>query len=806
MTVEEALELVDSVLVEKRLNDVQEKVFRQSWEGSTYPEIAQKLDYSDAYLRRIGTELWQLLSEGFGERVTKSNFQSVIRRQAVGRGNAQNESVPKPVPSISAPPEVAIALNPPLPPASTDPNFVGREGAIAQLNLLVNQGAKIITVCAPGGVGKTTLAWQYLQNQGFDKILEIWMAKEIQNINSVESEVERWLQQDFGEEPGRDFGVNLERLRQKLRDPNQRIGILIDNLEPALDRNGRFIESHRAYVDFLRVLADPGARSLTLITSRERLCEPSIEIKDYRLEGLDEAAWQECFSNHGIQTNSPTLRAMHQAYSGNAKAMQILSSAIQIDFNGDLEAFWQENEADLLLNSTLENLVSEQFNRLQIIYPEAYRLLCRLGCFRYQDVATVPLHGILCLLWDTSEIQQKRIVKALQDRTLIEAKGARYFLHPLIQAEAIFRLKTSEDWILANRKAASFWEELNNDILDLEKGLESLEAYYHYLNTEEYDKAVVLILGKKTNYSLIGRLRGFGIYSKCLDILNFLAFQSVLSSESKQYVFGYLGDLHAVLGNSEATIYNYQDTLNISSNFKDKIWYCDCLAALALFYLKLGEYQKSAESFETVLSYSNELETEIWENEFAVLRRVGRRILAAVYSCLSFVYYLSKDSTKSKKYLDLAITSQTWIQSNSGSWWEVYGNYFLSRSLSVYKYLNESKNVCLFLYKLSKQFSYPLAKGLAFSSIAEVYLQEKQLKQTTRKLGKAEIILREIEAKCDLAEVCFQFGLTYKAMGEVEKGLEYRDKAIKLFEEMEAPRQVERIRQAFVGSDSQSHN
>jgi hypothetical protein len=66
--------------------------------------------------------------------------------------------------------------------------------------------------------------------------------------------------------------------------------------------------------------------------------------KHYPLLGLDEEAWREFFSRRDVDTASPALSAMHNAYGGNAKAMQILSSAIQIDYDGNLEAYWQANQ------------------------------------------------------------------------------------------------------------------------------------------------------------------------------------------------------------------------------------------------------------------------------------------------------------------------------------------------------------------------------------------------------------------------------------------------------------------------------
>ena len=80
MTIEDALNIVDSVLENKSLSTIQEAIFRQTWEGKTYSEIAEKAGYDAAYIRDVGYKLWQLLSDAFSDRVTKNNLQVVLRR------------------------------------------------------------------------------------------------------------------------------------------------------------------------------------------------------------------------------------------------------------------------------------------------------------------------------------------------------------------------------------------------------------------------------------------------------------------------------------------------------------------------------------------------------------------------------------------------------------------------------------------------------------------------------------------------------------------------------------------------------
>lgn len=81
MTTDEALAIVDRLLQSKKLNNLQELIFRQSWKDITYQKIAKNSDYSYDYIRDNGAELWKLLSQALGEKVTKKNFKAIIERQ-----------------------------------------------------------------------------------------------------------------------------------------------------------------------------------------------------------------------------------------------------------------------------------------------------------------------------------------------------------------------------------------------------------------------------------------------------------------------------------------------------------------------------------------------------------------------------------------------------------------------------------------------------------------------------------------------------------------------------------------------------
>lgn len=389
--------------------------------------------------------------------------------------------------------------------ATADPNFVGRDEAIADLNALVSRNAKVVVIQARGGVGKTTLARKYLQ-QEFGSFLEFPIAKETKDIASIEGLIEEKLRQ-LNEEPGREFLVSLDRLKRKLQA--ERIGVLIDNLEPALDSAGKFIEAHRRYVELLRVLSDPTVQSITLITSRERLREADVTVQHYSLRSLAVQAWEQFFQSRSIQISPLLIRgdggdhsalaALHNAYGGNAKAMDIISGAVLEDFSGDVEAYWQANQDDLFIERDLEDLVTKQFDRLQQLDPDAYKLLCRMGCYRYQDVPTVPIEGLFCLLWDVPENRHRRVIKSLQDRSLVDFADGEFWLHPVVRAEAISILRAGEDWEITNLRAAELWTNSIKSVQILEDLLKAFEAYYHYIEIEDWEQACEVLIRERQN-------------------------------------------------------------------------------------------------------------------------------------------------------------------------------------------------------------------------------------------------------------------------------------------------------------------
>ncbi len=796
----DAVELADRLVFTvtgRHLNDLQRTILRQVWQGQKYLDIANTAGYTEGHIKDVAYQMWRLLSKVTGEKVTKSTLKSALKRSlrrmgidVSGASAALGFSA-----AVGEPQALPVEISAVTP---VNPNFVGRQGAIAHLTSLVAQGDRTIVIQGEGGLGKTTLAQHFIAQQSVGLTLELLMAQDPADITPVEWVIEEWLRQDFGVEPGREFGVTLDRLRRHLRQ--QTVAILIDNLEPALDAQGQFIAAHRRYGELLRVLADQRGQTLTVITSRDRLCEPGIPLTHYRPSGLELAAWATYFTHRGIPKNEKVLAAMHSAYGGNAKAMEILAGAVQADFDGSLTFYWQAHSQDLLGPVDLKNLVESQIRRLQALDPDAHRIFCRLGVYRYQDVPTIPWDAVQCLMADIPTQRHQAIVTSLRNRSLLECRQGRYELHPVVRSGALAQItaENSTEWELAHRAAALCWSESVHRIGTRDDALQALEAYYHYVAIGDYGAAARVILHSRDNQwqqflPLGSTLYRMGLVQPVTDAITAIIDHIPTQNADASELSNILGDLYWIQGRLEKAIACQQNAIAIAQSClhteapdpATHRWYyltmlvVDSQLSLGLYHLDLWNLATAATWFSQVIATAAATRHQPWADKAT--------------TCLALVRSYQGDRADATSLADSVIDQ---VRGRGQS-----GRHAFFVQLLGHTYLNLGDlDTAESLFKSAIQAAeaghYLQIKGNALVGLGRLKGQRGDLAGAAEACRSAIALLNEVGAHGDLAAAHLQCAIDCLSVDFSDAQAHFCN-ALELFQSIPAPHQVNRAKRAW---------
>jgi tetratricopeptide (TPR) repeat protein len=171
------------------------------------------------------------------------------------------------------------------------------------------------------------------------------------------------------------------------------------------------------------------------------------------------------------------------------------------------------------------------------------------------------------------------------------------------------------------------------------------------------------------------------------------------------------------------------------------------------------------------------------------------------WCCVAFVISCREGGNKEKAY-NLAERAYNLRSINKlDTWGKGYSLLFLGltyRNLCEFK---KSFEMYCKAIAFAEKSHYTQVKAKALSGLAELYREQSDFTTALSHHLESIALLDKIGAKCDLAEAHYQRALTYQKMGDAEKSQTGFQEAIRLFNEMEAPNQVEKVRKAIGKSD-----
>jgi NB-ARC domain len=396
MDIAEALRIADDLAFSSRnkhLNDLERSIIESICQGKKYSQIAQDNYCEQSHVNDVAANLWKVLSDALGEKVSKSSFKSAIERY-----HSKIESSTGFVQQIN-PLNVCsdITIHNQFDPQSKQvdrinisqylkiiPNLTPIYGRTQELDLLkqwiLTEQSRSIVISGTTGIGKTALVRQLLEDiKGeFEEI--VWQSLSCQRtvVEFIDRNLIASLNITALPEPPLDLEARLSLLLEHFRE--HRCLIILDDVDRLFSSGelaGNYTEEYRDYRELFRRIWETNHQSCVLLLSREEPSELAVmlgnnsSIHSLQLEGLGEGG-REIFRAKGLSDEDRWDDAIDHL-GGNPAYLESVSIAVNKLFGGKVAEFCKYQE--LFLTEDIKSLLNHQFSRLSASEQEVIKFL-----------------------------------------------------------------------------------------------------------------------------------------------------------------------------------------------------------------------------------------------------------------------------------------------------------------------------------------------------------------------------------------------------------------------------------------------
>lgn len=469
MDAEEALGIVETALRDERLSKLQATVFRHAWDELSYQEIAHSAGYEVGYIKQAGSQLWQSLSKVLGEKVSKNNVQSVIKRyvsqSSTARSSTENWQDRK-IAKVSdgeRDPWRATMLRQEVQPnfqrvdgchptgphqdwgEATDTSiFYGRTEELAILERwILHDRCRLIGLFGMGGIGKTSLSVQLAKQIQAEFEYVIW--RSLRNAPPIQDLLADLIQ-FFSNQQATHLPISLDQQILRLLDSLRahRCLLIFDNAETLMqagDREGNYQSGYEGYGQLLRCVGEAYHQSCLVLTSREKPKGVApreghrLPVRSLQLAGLPPTVGRELFQVKGeFAGSAEDWQRLINHYAGNPLALKIVATAIADFFSGSIAQFLAFSQTGGSVFGDIRDLLNRQIGRLSELEQQVMYWLA----INREPISLAELQAD-CFP-PVSPTYLLETLTALERRSLIERSHGQFTLQPAVMEYLIDQL------------------------------------------------------------------------------------------------------------------------------------------------------------------------------------------------------------------------------------------------------------------------------------------------------------------------------------------------------------------------------